>query len=75
LPADLSVLAGALDRMSVDAMVRADGALAILVPRDPRWFPDAAARAELVRAAREAGFANVAVELSPGPVDSGASPP
>ncbi|MGZ8376596.1 MAG: hypothetical protein ACXWZS_08975 [Gemmatirosa sp.] len=67
MPADLAVLTEALDRLHVEVTVRQDGALAVLVPRDASWFPDAVLRAALLRAARDAGFANVAVELPSAP--------
>lgn len=71
MPADQAALVATIERLGIPVVVRSDGPLAILVPSDANWFPDAALRADLVRAAREAGFTNVAVEL-PGAPDVGA---
>lgn len=70
MPADPAALARAIGALGLTVDVEADGALAILVARPGTRFPDAALRAEVVRAAREAGFTSVAFELA-GP-DAGA---
>lgn len=64
-PADAAALAAALERLGLPLSVEVDGALAVLVPRDGRAvaFPTDDVRVELVRAARAAGFASVALEL------------
>jgi hypothetical protein len=63
LPADPQALARSLARLGIPCTVEGDGALAILVPDGPLGVPTGAVRAEIVRAAREAGFASVAFEL------------
>lgn len=73
MPADPLALAAALERLGLACDVEAEGGLAILVPRAGAGFPEGGLRAEIVRAAREAGFANVAFELR-GPAPSPTSP-
>ncbi len=68
MPADPTALAAALERLGMACDVEAEGGLAILVPRAGVGFPGTELRAEVVQAARQAGFANVAFELrGPGP--------
>ena len=63
MPADPVALAAALERLGMACDVEMEGGLAILVPRARAAFPDGDLRVEVVRAARAAGFANVAFEL------------
>ncbi len=69
-PAGAATLLAAILARGLDVTVQVDGALAIVQSHDPHWFPDAELRTELVRAARAAGFTNVAVELRPSPRDA-----
>ena len=69
MPADPEALARSLALLGLHFTVECDGVLAILVPVGPVDVPTEAMRAEIVRAAREAGFASVALELPPGPMD------
>lgn len=70
MPADPAALARTIAGLGLTVDVEADGALAILVAPPGARFPDAAFRAALVRAAREAGFASVAFELSGAAADT-----
>ncbi|GLC26304.1 hypothetical protein [Roseisolibacter agri] len=63
MPGDARALLAALAQMGVACDVETEGGLAILVPRATAGFPGSDLRVELVRAARQAGFANVALEL------------
>ena len=60
---DPGALGAALDRLGVACVVESQGGVAILIPRAGNGFPGSDLRAEIVRAARQAGFANVAFEL------------
>ena len=63
MPGDPVALADALRALGLACDVEAEGALAILVPHAQAAMPPAEQRSEIVRAARQAGFANVALEV------------
>lgn len=63
MPADPAALAAELGRLGMACDVETEGALAIVVPHAPSAAPSVEQRSEIVRLARRAGFANVALEL------------
>ena len=57
-------LAAALARMGMRAAIEAQGRLAVLTLQDGAGLPPAAVRAAISAAARDAGFQNVAVDVT-----------